>query len=159
MSITPCIWFDSDGEDAAKLYTSLFPNSKIINVTHYGPDTPRPEGTVLTVEFELDGQVHRAQRRPASSRSTRRSRSRSAARTRTRSTATGTGSSRAAASMARAAGSRTASASRGRSSRPRCRGCSATRTGSKANRVMQAMLKMGKLEIAELERAAEGVPV
>ena len=54
-SITPCIWFDNDGEDAAKLYTSVFPNSKITKVMHYGPDMPRPEGTVLTVEFELDG--------------------------------------------------------------------------------------------------------
>ena len=44
MSITPCLWFDSEGEDAAKLYTSIFPNSKITEVAHYGADGPRPRG-------------------------------------------------------------------------------------------------------------------
>jgi predicted 3-demethylubiquinone-9 3-methyltransferase (glyoxalase superfamily) len=53
--ITPCLWFDTEGEDAAKLYTSLFPNSKIVEVTHYGSAGPRPEGMVMTVSFELDG--------------------------------------------------------------------------------------------------------
>ena len=54
-SITPCIWFDTEGEEAAKLYTSLFPNSKITKTSYYGPDQPGPEGKALTVEFELDG--------------------------------------------------------------------------------------------------------
>jgi predicted 3-demethylubiquinone-9 3-methyltransferase (glyoxalase superfamily) len=54
--ITPCLWFDTEGEDAATLYTSLFPNSRIVEVTHYGSAGPRPEGTVMTVSFELDGQ-------------------------------------------------------------------------------------------------------
>jgi predicted 3-demethylubiquinone-9 3-methyltransferase (glyoxalase superfamily) len=53
---TPCLWFDTDGEAAAQLYTSVFPNSKILDVTRYGPAGPRPEGTVMTVSFELDGQ-------------------------------------------------------------------------------------------------------
>jgi predicted 3-demethylubiquinone-9 3-methyltransferase (glyoxalase superfamily) len=53
--ITPCLWFDTDGEDAARFYTSVFPNSRITNVTRYGSAGPRPEGTVMTVEFELDG--------------------------------------------------------------------------------------------------------
>ena len=56
MTLTPCLWFDTQGEDAAQHYCSIFPNSRIVDVTHYGPNTPRPEGTVLTVEFELDGQ-------------------------------------------------------------------------------------------------------
>ena len=56
MTTTPCLWFDTQGEDAARFYCSVFPNSRILNVTHYGPDTPRPEGTVMTVDFELDGQ-------------------------------------------------------------------------------------------------------
>jgi predicted 3-demethylubiquinone-9 3-methyltransferase (glyoxalase superfamily) len=56
MPLTPCLWFDSEGEDAAKFYTSVFPNSRILDVARYGPDTPRPEGTVMTVDFELDGQ-------------------------------------------------------------------------------------------------------
>lgn len=54
--ITPCLWFDTEGEEAAKLYTSVFPNSRITRTTHYGSAGPRPEGTVMTVEFELDGQ-------------------------------------------------------------------------------------------------------
>ena len=55
-TITPCLWFDTEGEDAAKLYTSLFPNSTIGKVTRYGSAGPRDEGTVMTVEFELFGQ-------------------------------------------------------------------------------------------------------
>ena len=43
-------------EEAAQFYTSVFPNSRIRDVTHYGSAGPRPEGTVMTVEFELDGQ-------------------------------------------------------------------------------------------------------
>jgi predicted 3-demethylubiquinone-9 3-methyltransferase (glyoxalase superfamily) len=54
--ITPCLWFDTQGEEAATLYTSVFPNSKITGVTRYGSAGPRPEGTVMTVSFELDGQ-------------------------------------------------------------------------------------------------------
>ena len=53
--ITPCLWFDTEGEEAATLYTSLFPNSRITRTTHYGSAGPRAEGTVMTVEFELDG--------------------------------------------------------------------------------------------------------
>jgi len=54
--ITPCLWFDTEGEEAAKFYTLVFPNSKIVEVTRYGSAGPRPEGTVMTVSFELDGQ-------------------------------------------------------------------------------------------------------
>jgi predicted 3-demethylubiquinone-9 3-methyltransferase (glyoxalase superfamily) len=55
-NITPCLWFDTEGEEAARFYTSVFPNSKIVKVTHYGPAGPRAEGSVMTVDFELDGQ-------------------------------------------------------------------------------------------------------
>jgi predicted 3-demethylubiquinone-9 3-methyltransferase (glyoxalase superfamily) len=54
--ITPCLWFDTEGEEAAQFYTSVFPNSRIVEVTRYGSAGPRPEGTVMTVSFELDGQ-------------------------------------------------------------------------------------------------------
>jgi predicted 3-demethylubiquinone-9 3-methyltransferase (glyoxalase superfamily) len=54
--ITPWLWFDTEAEEAAKFYTSVFPNSKIGEITHYGSAGPRPEGTVLTVSFELEGQ-------------------------------------------------------------------------------------------------------
>jgi predicted 3-demethylubiquinone-9 3-methyltransferase (glyoxalase superfamily) len=54
--ITPCLWFDTQGEEAANLYTSIFENSRILHVTRYGSAGPRPEGMVMTVTFELDGQ-------------------------------------------------------------------------------------------------------
>jgi predicted 3-demethylubiquinone-9 3-methyltransferase (glyoxalase superfamily) len=54
--ITPCLWFDTEGEEAAEFYTSLFPNSRILDVARYPAGAPRPEGTVMTVLFELDGQ-------------------------------------------------------------------------------------------------------
>ena len=53
--ITPWLWFDTEGEEAAKFYASIFPNSRIVDVTRYGSTGPRPEGTVMTVTFELDG--------------------------------------------------------------------------------------------------------
>jgi predicted 3-demethylubiquinone-9 3-methyltransferase (glyoxalase superfamily) len=55
-SITPNLWFDTEGEDAAEFYVSIFPDSKIVSVTHYGEAGPREAGMVLTVEFVLDGQ-------------------------------------------------------------------------------------------------------
>jgi predicted 3-demethylubiquinone-9 3-methyltransferase (glyoxalase superfamily) len=54
--ITPCLWFDTEGEEAASFYTSVFKNSRIVDITHYGDAGPRPAGTVMTVTFELDGQ-------------------------------------------------------------------------------------------------------
>jgi len=54
--ITPCLWFDTEGEAAATFYTGIFENSRITSVTHFGSAGPRPEGMVLTVEFELAGQ-------------------------------------------------------------------------------------------------------
>ena len=53
---TPCLWFDTQGEEAARFYTSIFPNSRIVSVTHYDEAGPRDAGTVMTVAFELDGQ-------------------------------------------------------------------------------------------------------
>jgi len=55
--ITPCLWFDTEGEEAARFYTSIFPDSRIVDVTRYGSAGPRPEGTVMTVEFELGHQA------------------------------------------------------------------------------------------------------
>ena len=54
--IVPNLWFDTEAEEAAAFYTSLFENSRILNVTHYTDAGPRPAGMVLTVEFELNGQ-------------------------------------------------------------------------------------------------------
>ncbi|CAN5712514.1 MAG: VOC family protein [Ilumatobacteraceae bacterium] len=55
-SITPNLWFDTEGEEAAEFYVSVFPNSRIKNVTHYGEAGPQEAGTVMTVDFVLDGQ-------------------------------------------------------------------------------------------------------
>ena len=59
-TITPNLWFDTQSEEAAEFYCSIFPNSKITNVTHYGEAGPRPAGMVLTVDFVLDGQEYTA---------------------------------------------------------------------------------------------------
>ena len=53
--ITPWLWFDTEAEEAARFYTSIFPNSKVGEITRYGSAGPRPEGMVMTVSFELDG--------------------------------------------------------------------------------------------------------
>jgi predicted 3-demethylubiquinone-9 3-methyltransferase (glyoxalase superfamily) len=58
--IAPCLWFDDQAEEAANFYLSIFPNSKITEVARYGKAGReihgRPEGSVMTVAFELDGQ-------------------------------------------------------------------------------------------------------
>jgi predicted 3-demethylubiquinone-9 3-methyltransferase (glyoxalase superfamily) len=54
--IVPSLWFDTEAEEAAKFYTSIFRNSKITDVARYGSAGPRPEGMVMTVDFQLDGQ-------------------------------------------------------------------------------------------------------
>ena len=54
--INPCLWFDTEGEEAARFYTSVFPNSRIIDVAYYGEAGPRDAGMVMAVSFELDGQ-------------------------------------------------------------------------------------------------------
>jgi len=59
--ITPCLWFDTEAEDAAKFYCSVFKNSKITTVSRYGNGGHdihgKPAGSVMAVEFELDGQA------------------------------------------------------------------------------------------------------
>ena len=54
--ITPFLWFDTQAEEAANFYTSVFKNSKVGKVVRYGDAGPGPKGTVLTVAFQLDGQ-------------------------------------------------------------------------------------------------------
>ena len=55
-AITPNLWFDTEALEAAEFYTSIFPNSRIVDVSHYGSAGPREAGTVMVVKFELDGQ-------------------------------------------------------------------------------------------------------
>jgi predicted 3-demethylubiquinone-9 3-methyltransferase (glyoxalase superfamily) len=54
--ITPMLWFDNNAEDAVKFYTSVFKDAKITRIAHYSKGSPAPEGSVMTVEFELFGQ-------------------------------------------------------------------------------------------------------
>lgn len=54
--ITPFLWFDNQAEQAARFYTSIFKNSKITSISRYGADNHGPEGAVMTVSFELDGE-------------------------------------------------------------------------------------------------------
>jgi predicted 3-demethylubiquinone-9 3-methyltransferase (glyoxalase superfamily) len=55
-TIRPFLWFDTQAEEAAKFYVSIFKNSKILSTARYGEAGPGPAGSVMTVEFELDGQ-------------------------------------------------------------------------------------------------------
>jgi predicted 3-demethylubiquinone-9 3-methyltransferase (glyoxalase superfamily) len=54
--ITPNLWFDTEGEEAANFYTSIFDDSRIVGVMRYGEAGPRPAGMVMTVTFQLAGQ-------------------------------------------------------------------------------------------------------
>ena len=54
--ISPSLWFDTEAEEAAEFYCSVFPNSRVVGRTHYTEGAPREAGMVMTVEFELDGQ-------------------------------------------------------------------------------------------------------
>jgi predicted 3-demethylubiquinone-9 3-methyltransferase (glyoxalase superfamily) len=54
--ITPNLWFDTEAEDAANFYVSVFKDARIVNVSRYTEAGPRPAGTVMTVDFELNGQ-------------------------------------------------------------------------------------------------------
>lgn len=54
--ITICLWFDGQAEDAMNFYVSIFKNAKVLSVNRYGKGAPAPEGTVLTANFELNGQ-------------------------------------------------------------------------------------------------------
>jgi predicted 3-demethylubiquinone-9 3-methyltransferase (glyoxalase superfamily) len=53
--ITPFLWFDDQAEEAARFYVSVFPDSRIVNTTRYGEAGPGPRGSVMTVVFQLDG--------------------------------------------------------------------------------------------------------
>jgi predicted 3-demethylubiquinone-9 3-methyltransferase (glyoxalase superfamily) len=54
--ITPFLWFDTQAEEAMNFYVSVFENSEVVNVSRYGDAGPRPAGTVMTATFRLDGQ-------------------------------------------------------------------------------------------------------
>jgi predicted 3-demethylubiquinone-9 3-methyltransferase (glyoxalase superfamily) len=56
--ITTCLWFDTEGEEAAAFYCSVIPNSRVLDVSRYGEAAPDREGTAMTVSFELDGKPY-----------------------------------------------------------------------------------------------------
>lgn len=58
--ITPCLWFDDNAEEAVEFYVSIFDDSKILSVSHYGEAGPGPEGSVLSITFQLAGQAFMA---------------------------------------------------------------------------------------------------
>lgn len=58
--ITPFLWFDTQAQEAAEFYVSIFKDAKILEVTHYGEAGPRPKGQVMTVHFQLEGQTFAA---------------------------------------------------------------------------------------------------
>ena len=64
MPITPCLWFDDQAEEAAQFYCAIFPNSGIRRISRYGKEGQeihgKPEGSAMTVEFELDGETFTA---------------------------------------------------------------------------------------------------
>ncbi len=55
-SIYPCLWFDNQAEEAMNFYSSVIPNSQVLDVSRYGKDSPMPEGTAFVVRAELNGQ-------------------------------------------------------------------------------------------------------
>ena len=55
-ALTTCLWFDTEGEEAANFYTSVFKDSRMGSISRYGEAGPRPAGMVITAEFELNGQ-------------------------------------------------------------------------------------------------------
>lgn len=59
-AITPCLWFGTEAEEAATSYVSIFPSSRIVDVSRYGEGGPVPAGTAIMVEFELDGRRFQA---------------------------------------------------------------------------------------------------
>lgn len=54
--VTTCLWFDDQAEEAAQFYVATFPGSKVLSTSFYATDAQKPEGSVLTVDFELFGQ-------------------------------------------------------------------------------------------------------
>jgi predicted 3-demethylubiquinone-9 3-methyltransferase (glyoxalase superfamily) len=54
--LTPCLWFDSNAWDAVTFYTTVFNNVEKGKISYYGPDMPMPQGSVLTIQFQIEGQ-------------------------------------------------------------------------------------------------------
>jgi uncharacterized glyoxalase superfamily protein PhnB len=128
--IIPNLWFDTEAEEAAEFYISVFRNGRIVNVTHYTEGAPREAGMVMTVEFDLNGQRFVGINGGPQFKFDEAVSFMITCEDQTRSTTTGRSSPRAA-RKARAAGSRTASGCPGRSCPRGWRSCSLTRTPKK----------------------------
>ena len=55
--ITTCLWFDTQAEEAAEFYVSIFDGSKVLNVSRYGDGGPGPAGQAITVQFKIEGRT------------------------------------------------------------------------------------------------------
>jgi predicted 3-demethylubiquinone-9 3-methyltransferase (glyoxalase superfamily) len=124
--ITRCLWFDTQAEEAAKFYASVFENSKVGKISRYGKEGyeihGKKAGTVKTVEFEIDGQKFVALNGGPHFEFNEAVSFQVHCDTQQEIDHSGAGSPRAV-KRGPAVGSRTSSASRGRSSRKRCRRC------------------------------------
>ena len=146
--ITPFLWFATNAEEAVDFYLTIFKNSRKIETVNNNPDHPDPPAKVLTISFELDGQKFIALNggpmftfTEAISFVVRCDNQQEVDDYWSRLPP--------AAPRVNAAGSRTSSASPGRSSPHKCP------TSSRSPKALEAMMKMKKLDIAELERAAK----
>ena len=102
--IAPCLWFDSNAEEAVNFYCSIFEHSEIVAIDRYTELGPGPEGSIMFIEFKLNGQDFQASTAGPNSRSARRSRLVSFALTKRRSTISGISCWKVEASQASAAG-------------------------------------------------------
>ena len=159
--INPFLWFDSEAEEAAKFYVSIFKNSKIGKIARYPKEAAekigRPPGSVMTVDFTLD-RVEFVALNPESGRgsssSLKRSRSQLTARPRRKSIISGRNFPPMADRPGGAAGSKTNSDSLGRSNPVVIGDMLADPDKAKAARVMNALMEMDKIDIAALEKVA-----
>ena len=149
--ITPFLWFDTQAEEAAQFYVSIFNNSKIVNVTRYGEAGPGPKGSAMTVTFELDGQRFIALNGGPHFKFTEAISFSVDCKTQKKWTSIGKSSLKA--DKKCNAGSKTSAACRGRSTPLSLGEMLSHPDPQKSKRVMEAMLKMKKIDIAGLKRA------
>ena len=154
---TICLWYDKDALEAAQFYARTFPDSAVGRVLRAPGDYPSgTQGDVLTVEFTVAGVACLGLNGGTAFAQTRRFRFRSPPTTRRKPTACGTPSLATAARKAPAAGARTNGACRGRSRRARLTEAIADPDPAAAKRAFEAMMTMGKIDIAAIEAARRG---
>ena len=152
--ITTFLTYESRAQEAVEHYVSIFKNSRILRTAYYGEAGPGTTGSVMAIDFELNDQPFTALNGGSHFKFTDGISLSVDCESRPRWTSTGR-SSPPAAKRARAAGCATASACGGRSTRPSSARCCGIPIPRRASRVMQAMLKMKKIDIEALKKAFE----